>query len=255
MQVVIVAGGRGTRMRGIAPNIPKPLLPINGKPILEYQIELAKRYGVNDLIILSGYLGDKIVSYFGNGRKWGVKIVYFQESMPLGNAGCLKEVEALLKGEFFVFYGDTIMDIALDTMVQFHDQRNALGTLFLHPNDHPFDSDLVEMNNNMYITDFFPKPHEEHRHYRNLVSAGLYILRPDILKYIEKSVPSDFGRHVFPKALSAGECIAGYVSPEYIKDMGTPERYNVVAADVISGKVARLNRKNKRAAFFWIETA
>lgn len=250
MKVVIIAGGKGTRLKDIAKDIPKPMVPINGKPILEYQVELAKRYGFTDILILTGHLGDQIQSYFGDGSKWNVKIAYFQEKQPLGTAGCFKEVEQQLGDDFFVFYGDTVMDIALDRMLDFHKEHQGLGTLFLHPNDHPYDSDLVDIDDNGIVTHFYAKPHAEERYYRNQVNAGLYILKPEILAYIEKGIPSDFGKHVFPKAIAAGKKIAGYVSPEYIKDMGTPDRYEKVTADVNSGKVARLNLNHKRAAIF-----
>ena len=248
MKTVIIAGGKGTRLKDIAKDIPKPMVPINGKPILEYQIELAKRYGLKDFIILTGHLGEQIEEYFGNGAKWGVQIAYFREPMPLGTAGCVKEIEAQLKDDFLVFYGDTIMDIDLERLITFHKQHQALGSLFLHPNDHPYDSDLVEINDEKLVTNFLPKA--MNGYYRNLVNAALYVLSPKIFKYIEKGISADFGKQVFPKALANGEKLYGYVSPEYIKDMGTPDRYDKVAHDLQSGKVARLNLKNKRPAIF-----
>lgn len=250
MKVVIIAGGKGTRLKDIAKDIPKPMVPINGKPILEYQIELAKRYGFTDILILTGHLGDQIETYFGNGAKWGVTINYFQEPKPLGTAGCVKEVADQLTEDFFVFYGDTVMDVALDRMLAFHKKSNALGTLFLHPNDHPYDSDLAEIDAQGVVTTFHAKPHDEKRYYRNLVNAALYILKPEMLNYIEKLVSADFGKHIFPRAIAVGEKLAGYVSPEYVKDMGTPDRYEKVGNDLMSGKVSRLNLNNQRAAIF-----
>jgi D,D-heptose 1,7-bisphosphate phosphatase len=249
MKVIIIAGGKGTRLKDIAKDIPKPMVPINGKPILEYQIELAKRYGLTDILILTGHLGEQIRDYFGTGARWGVMINYFQETTPLGTAGCFREIEQQLTEDFFVFYGDTVMDVALDKMITSHKKNKAQGTLFLHPNDHPYDSDLVEINEKKQVTRFFPKPHEP-GYYRNLVNAALYILSPQILKYIPRGQKSDFGKNIFPAALSAGEKLFGYVSPEYVKDMGTPDRYDKVSNDLISGKVTRLNLNNPRPAIF-----
>jgi histidinol-phosphate phosphatase family protein len=250
MKVVIIAGGVGTRLLEIAQNLPKPMLPINGKPILDYQIELAKRYGLKDILILTGHLGERIENYFGDGRRWGVKIRYFHESKPLGTAGAVKRIERHLKKDFFVFYGDTIMDIALDKMLRFHRRHKGLGTLCLHPNDHPFDSDLLTVDDHKQITQFYPKPRDNQSCYRNLVNAGLYILSPKLLKHIPEAECSDFGKNIFPRALTGVGKLFGYISAEYIKDMGTPDRYEKVAADVLSGKVARLNLHRKRPAIF-----
>ncbi len=248
-KVVIIAGGKGTRLQHIAKDIPKPMVPINGRPILQYQIELARRYGYTDIIILTGHLGEQIEEYFGNGERFGVSITYSREPKPLGTAGCIKEIEHLLSDDFFVFYGDTVMDIALDEMYAFHERSNASATLFLHPNDHPYDSDLADIDDSGKITAFYPKPHHG-EDLRNLVNAALYILSPAVLRHIEPGVSSDFGKHIFPKAIATGDALYGYVSSEYIKDMGTPDRYERVSNDVISGKVASWNKHNTRPAVF-----
>lgn len=250
MKVVITAGGKGTRIKTVADEIPKAMIPINGKPILEYQVELAKRYGFTDFLFLTGHLGDKIEEYFGNGSLWGVNIEYYQEKEPLGTAGAFAEIKDKLTSDFFVFYGDTVMDFDMKKMLDFHKAKQSEATLFLHPNDHPYDSDLVDVDNDCRVSTFYPKPHEEGKYYRNLVNAALYILSPSILRYINLGEKSDFGKNIFPTALAAGANMFGYISAEYIKDMGTPDRYEKVCNDVMSGKVARLNSKNKRPAFF-----
>lgn len=250
MKVVIIAGGKGTRIASINSEIPKAMISVNGKPVLEYQIELAKRYGYVDIWLVIGHLGDKIRRYFNDGSQWGVNIHYYEENMPLGTAGALADLKEVMDDDFFVFYGDTVMDIALDQMYDFHRQHGADATLLLHPNDHPNDSDLVELGEGDEILCFYPKPHSELFTYRNLVNAALYILSPSIISNVPKGEKSDFGKHVFPKALKAGLKIYGYISPEYIKDMGTPDRYEKVCSDMKSGKVARMNRKYPRSAIF-----
>jgi len=249
MKVVITAGGKGTRIREIAGEIPKAMIPVAGKPVLEYQIELAKRYGFTDFLLLTGFLGEQIEKYFGNGSKFGVTIDYYHEDIPLGTAGAFKEVVDLLTDDFWVFYGDTVMDIDMMRMLDFHRQQQADATLFLHPNDHPYDSDLVGIDEHHKVTAFYPKPHDDHCYYGNLVNAALYILSPKILNYIPKGKSSDFGKDVFPKALEQNATICGYISSEYVKDMGTPARYETVCNDITSGKVTRLNSNNPRPAF------
>lgn len=250
MKVVITAGGKGTRIREITEEIPKAMIPVAGKPVLEYQLELAKRYGFTEFIFLIGHLGDQIEKYFGNGSKFGINIDYYHEIEPLGTAGAFKEIEHMLTEDFWVFYGDTVMDIDMLRMLDFHHRQKADATLFLHPNDHPYDSDLVDINENNRVTTFYSKPHDVQRFYRNLVNAALYILSPKILDYIPKGKKTDFGKNIFPVALKENVVIYGYVSPEYVKDMGTPERYNSVCNDITSGKVAHLNINNLRPAVF-----
>ena len=250
MKVVITAGGKGTRIREVTGEIPKAMIPVAGKPVIEYQIELAKRYGFTDFLFLIGHLGEQIEQYFGNGSKFGVTIDYYHETEPLGTAGAFKEMEHLLTEDFWVFYGDTVMDIDMLRMFDFHCQQQSDATLFLHPNDHPYDSDLVDIDEHQRITAFYPKPHNNQCYYKNLVNAALYILSPKMLDYIPKGKRTDFGKNIFPVALEENTVIYGYVSPEYIKDMGTPDRYEKVCDDITSGKVARLNIKNPRPAIF-----
>lgn len=250
MKVVIIAGGKGTRIASVNNEIPKSMIPIAGKPVLEYQIELAKRYGFVEIILIVGHLGNVIEDYFQNGSKWGVLLTYYREEIALGTAGALPFIRENLLEDFFVFYGDTIMDVALDQMLAFHKQKNADASLFLHPNDHPFDSDLVVVNDSGKIIDFYSKPHPDGFVSRNLVNAALYILSPKIIDLVPVNKKSDFGKDIFPACLNSNVNLYGYISPEYIKDMGTPERYDKVNSDVISGKVARLNRKYKRKAIF-----
>lgn len=250
MKVVIIAGGRGTRIASIANEIPKAMIPVAGKPVVEYQIELARRYGFKEIIFVLGYLGEDIKHYFGDGGQWGVHIEYYQEQKPLGTSGALPYLRDRLSEDFWVFYGDTVMDFDMSRMLSFHKIHGAISTLFLHPNDHPYDSDLAEVTDDGIVSTFHPKPHKEGSVYHNLVNAALYILKSRAIDYIPLDQKSDFGSNIFPSMLTSGELIAGYVSPEYIKDMGTPERWAKVGLDIDSGKVARLNMSNSRSAIF-----
>jgi len=249
MKAVILAGGKGTRLANLTKSIPKPMLKIGEKPVLEHQIELLKRYGIRDIIILTGYLSEVIEEYFGNGENFGVKITYFKEKKPLGTTGGLKEVENQLREDFLLLYGDVMVNMDLQRLIDFHREKRGICTLVVHPNDHPYDSDLLEIDKNGKITAFYPKPHKENQYYRNLVNACLYVMSPEMLKYIQKGVKADFGKDIFPKIVQK-EDLYGYNTAEYLKDMGTPERLKEVREDYESGKIERLNRENKRGAIF-----
>lgn len=248
MKLVIIAGGKGTRL-GIS-EIPKPMVLLNEKPLLEHQILLAKRYGIQDVYILSGHLSHVIIDYFGDGAKWNVKINHIVEQQQLGTAGALKQLEGLLSERFMVFYGDTIMDIDLPSFMQFDaEQKNSIGSIVVHPNDHPYDSDLLEVDENRKVVKFHSKPHESNLFYANLVNAALYIFSPDIFKHIEENISLDFGKDIFPQIIET-EKLYAYKTAEYLKDMGTPDRLKKVEKDLLSGKVSNLNKSLPQKAIF-----
>ena len=250
MKVIVIAGGQGTRIASVNSEIPKAMIPVCGKPIIEYEVELCKRHGFTDFLFIIGHMGNQISSYFGNGSKWGVSIDYFQETCPLGTAGALAYLKDKLVEDFFVLYGDTIVDFDMMAMLKYHQEKKADATLFLHPNDHPYDSDIVQLNPDGKVVKFDNKPHPDGFVSKNIVNAALFIFSPAILTQIEVGVKSHIEKEVLPRCLGAGMNLYGYLSFEYIKDMGTPERYYAVCDDVKSGKVARLNRTNKRPAIF-----
>ena len=247
MQLVILAGGKGTRL-GLT-DIPKPMCPIAGKPLLERQIELAAAYGISEIFLLEGHLAHVISDYFGDGSKWGVKIHHITEDKPLGTAGALSMIKDRLKSRFMVFYGDVVMDFDIAAMQAFDAKHQGIGSLLVHPNNHPYDSDLLEVKNGR-VAAIYPKPHEEGHSYHNLVNAAVYIFSPEVFRYLEPGVPQDFGKDVFPRILAGAGELYAYKSAEYIKDMGTKDRLPKICADVESGKVSLLNRKNPRPAVF-----
>jgi len=249
-KIVIIAGGQGTRIASVNSEIPKAMIPVCGKPIIEHEVELCKRYGFTDFLFVIGYMGDQISAYFGDGSKWDVNIEYYQETQPLGTAGALGYLKDQLTEDFFVLYGDTIVDFDMEAMLTFHRQKQADATLFLHPNDHPYDSDIVDLDVDGKVRKFYNKPHAEDFVSRNIVNAALFIFSPKILSQIEVGVKSHIEKNVLPRCLEAGMNLYGYLSFEYIKDMGTPDRYEAVCHDFECGKVARLNKKNPRPAIF-----
>lgn len=250
MKVVVIAGGQGTRIASVNNEIPKAMIPIDGKPILEYEVEMAKRYGYTDFLFIIGYMGDQIESYFGGGQRWGINIEYYKEEKPLGTAGALGYLKDKLTEDFFIFYGDTMMDFDMNAMLEYHHNKQADATLFLHPNDHPYDSDIVDITADGKVNRFYNKPHPADFVSRNMVNAALFIFSPKILEQVKVGVKSHIEKHVLPVCLDKGMNLYGYVSFEYIKDMGTPDRYCSVCDDVLSGKVARMNKKYARPAIF-----
>lgn len=249
MQLVIIAGGKGTRL-GLK-DIPKPMCPIAGKPLLEHQILLAKRYGITDILILSGHLADVIINYFGDGHKWGVNIRHLVESHPLGTAGCLKMAAQYLAQRFLVFYGDVVMDFDIQHFIDFDRQvPNTMGSLIVHPGNHPYDSDLVDVDDKNCVKRFLPKPHPKDLLYRNINNAAVYILNKDILNFIPNDTACDFGHDIFPQVIASGAVLRAYDTPEFIRDMGTPERLKKIEADFLSGLVSSSNREHKRRAIF-----
>jgi D,D-heptose 1,7-bisphosphate phosphatase len=248
MNVLIVAGGRGSRLQGYRGEVPKPMVPLAGKPVLEYQIELAKRAGCTAITMLTGYEAETIEHYFQDGRRWGVQISYHRETHACGTAGAVKALEGRLGGPFLVFYGDLMMDLDLEALIAAH-RPEATATLVVHPSDHPFDSDLIEVDAQGRIVGFHHPPHHTGA-YRNLVNAGIYVLSPRILTHIPPDRASDFGLEVFPATLKAGERLEAYRTTEYVKDVGTPTRYDEVLADVLAGKPARWRRGQKRRTVF-----
>jgi len=268
MKVVIMAGGKGTRIASVKSDVPKPMIEICGKPILEWQIENLKACGLTDIMLVIGYLGHVIKEYFGDGAKFGVKISYFEETEPLGTAGALFKMPELTE-DFLLMCGDVILDVDFNRFIEFHRTTGAWASLMAHPNGHPYDSSLL-------VTEILPpqvpggNPVDTHRvvkwmnkederlYYKNRVNAGIEIISPLLLQETMKHfVPRhpetpdkiDLDRDVLKPNIPTGKIYA-YDTPEYIKDMGTPDRYYEVEKDIQTGKVKARNLSRKQKAVF-----
>ena len=249
MKTVIMSGGRGTRISELFPNIPKPLIPICGKPVLEHEIECLREQGFTDIILTVSHMSERIIEYFGNGDKFGVHIEYFLEDKPLGNAGALFRLKDKLTEDFLLLNADSMFNIDFNRFVEFHKEHKALATLFTHPNDHPYDSGLIIADNDKSVQKWLAKEDERPRYYKNRVNAGLHIISPKLLEN-EIDLPKiDLDRHLLKPLAGTGKMFC-YDSPEYVKDMGTPERFEAVTKDFESGKVFARNLKNKQKAIF-----
>ena len=251
-QVVILAGGKGTRLQERLGGLPKPLIDIGGMPLLERQVLLARRFGFGEVLLLVSHAADQIVDFCARRNNWGINIRCIDDGMPRGTAGATLAVFEQLHDEFLVMYGDTMLEVDLERFHAFHAQdSDAAATLFLHPNDHPRDSDLVDIDDDGTVLGFHPYPHDESRYYRNLVNAALYWVRKSALaSWVGTPGMLDFGKDLFPAMLAQGAGLRGYVSPEYIKDAGTPARLDRVCADLASGKISRSVLSNPQPVVF-----
>jgi histidinol-phosphate phosphatase family protein len=248
MKVVILNGGKGTRL-GLSDR-PKPMVPVGHRPLLERLVQVGKASGFLDYVFLNGYLAEVIENHFGTGARHGVRIQHVREAVPLGTAGAIREARSLLTEPFLVLYGDILIDVDLAHFAEFHRSRKGIGTLFVHPNDHPQDSDLVEADEQNRIRRFLPKPHTAGAVLPNLVSAALYVLEPAAIDYVPPQGASDWGHDVFPAIVAAGGALHAYRSIEYAKDIGTPDRLAHGEADLASGHVERLSRRRAKPAVF-----
>lgn len=261
MKVVIMAGGRGTRIAELFPDIPKPLIPVDGMPILEREIRSLAAQGFNDLILTVGYLAEKIMAYFGDGSQLGVKIEYFVEETPLGNAGALFQLKDKIGNEpFFLLNADAAFDVDFNRMLDFHKKHGGLVTLFTHPNSHPYDSGLIIADNEGKVEKWLSKEDERPQWYNNRVNAGLHIIDPKAIEQSFKTLdiaPTtgypkgkvDLDRQILKPLCGTGKMFC-YDSPEYVKDMGTPERFHQVETDYKNGVVQAKNLHNKQKAIF-----
>ena len=248
-KLAILAGGKGTRLATRSTNLPKPMVPILGSPVLEHLISLARKFGFYDILLLVHHQHEIIEQYFGDGSHFGVRIQYQLEREARGTAGALRDALPKLADQFLLMYGDTFADVNLKKLWQSHREKKPDATLVLHPNDHPADSDLIEVNDHGRVIAVHPYPRIGDSDYANLVNAALYVMnRAGIADLISEHEPSDIARDLFPRMLQNGQFLQAYITPEYIKDMGTPARLDRVLADIQSGRVERLSARHLRSA-------
>lgn len=251
MQAVIMAGGKGTRLASLTRNeIPKPMALLLGKPLLLWQMEALKRNGITEIILVTGHLGYVIEDFFEDGGAFGLHIQYFREEKPLGTAGALTHLRPMLEETFFLLYGDVLFDIDLRRMERFHREKRAAATLFVHPNAHPFDSDLVETDLEQRVLRFDSKHNVRDYWYENCVNAGLYLLDRRICEDLPNQEKIDLEKDLLMGLCQEAGAIYAYRSPEYIKDIGTVDRIQAAEADLKSGSVAARNLQKPQRAIF-----
>ena len=272
MKTVIMAGGRGTRISKLFPEIPKPLIPIKDKhgvkrPVLEWEIRSLVAQGFTEIILTVSHMADKIEAYFGTGEQIGAKITYFREDKPYGNAGALFKMREELDAPFLLLNADSVFDIDFNRFVAYHRASGALVTLFTHPNNHPYDSGLIVAEDDKSVRTWLTKENVRPEWYKNRVNAGLHVIDPAVLDMTlqrtgldpnkignedpmtGKVIRVDLDRQILQPLCNTGKMFC-YDSPEYVKDMGTPERYEQVSRDFKNGVVADRNLTHKQRAVF-----
>jgi len=272
MKTIIMAGGKGTRISELFPDIPKPLIPIKNvdresRPVLEWEIRSLVSQGFTDIILTVSYLSDQIIDYFGNGDAFGVNISYFIEDTPLGNAGALLKMRDRLGTEpFLLLNADAVFDVDFNRMVRYHQEKGGLVTLFTHPNSHPYDSGLVVAEADGSVSSWLTKEDTRPKWYKNRVNAGLHVIDPAVLDmtaaHLQFDVSEigeagedgkvrkvDLDRQILKPLCASGKMFC-YDSPEYVKDMGTPERFYSVSRDFSAGVVESKNLSRSQKAIF-----
>jgi len=224
MKAVILAAGKGERLAELTRHIPKPMIVFHGKPILEHNIELCRRFGVTEIFINTHHLPDAIRGYFGDGSRWGVHIEYSFEPELLGTSSAVRNFQSFLDGPFFVLYGDNYSDYDLSALQKKQLDHSALGAIAFHWRKDTSSSGVAEFADNGRITRFIekPKPGESDSHW---VNAGIYYFREDILSYLPRS-HSDFAKDIFPKLLASGVVLYGVCRKAKVLAFDTPEMYN-----------------------------
>lgn len=255
-----MAGGKGTRIQSVVSDIPKPMIKIGKIPVLEYEIKNLVKQGFTDIIITVSYLGHIIKEYFGDGSFWGANITYYEEEYPLGNGGALFFLRRQLDSDFLLLNADVVFDVDFHRFVKFHKEKGGLVTLFTHPNSHPYDSGLIIADENGKVKKWLAKEEERPKYYKNLVNAGLHIINPAVLDMVDVgniysrkteviSEKIDLDRQILKPLVQMGQ-VFSYNSPEYVKDMGTPDRLQVVEKDFLTGRIKAKNLRNKQRAIF-----
>ncbi|MCF6408477.1 sugar phosphate nucleotidyltransferase [Pseudalkalibacillus salsuginis] len=236
MKAVIMAGGKGTRLRPLTCNLPKPMVPILEKPVMEYTIELLKKYGITEIAVTVQYLPEHIKEYFGNGSHFGVDLHYFEETTPLGTAGSIKNAESFLNERFIVISGDALTDFDLQTGINFHQEKEALVTIFMKQVENPLEYGVIMTDKDQRIIRFFEKP-SWNEVFSDTVNTGIYVLEPEVFNYLSAGVPTDFSKDLFPLLMKEHKPLYGYPAEGYWSDIGSLSQYRKSHEDFLDGQI------------------
>jgi len=237
MKGLILAGGKGTRLRPLTLNTPKPVVPVANSPFLLFQIDLMRSAGIDEIILSLSYQPRKIEDLLKDGSDYGVWIRYAVEGTPLGTGGAFKNAEEHIDSTAVVFNGDVLTDIDLAAVVAHHRKKGAVATIVLSPVENPSAYGLVETNADGWIQRFIEKPGPDEITC-NTINAGIYVLEPSVLKYMPKGEPYSFERGLFPTLLEHKDKVLSFISSNYWIDIGTPQKYLEVHHDILSHKFA-----------------
>lgn len=251
MQALILAGGKGTRLRPLTVYTPKPVVPVVNRAFLLYQIDILKAAGVTDITLSLSYQPDKIEHILGNGSEFGVNLRYITEPSPLGTAGAYKFAAESLGETTIVCNGDILTDLDVATLIEFHKAKGSAATLAVVPVEDVSRYGVIELDDDDRITRFIEKPQGDDiaSHTANTVNAGIYVLEPEILDLIPSTVARSFEYEVFPEILRNKVPFFGFnISGSYWKDIGTPENYLHAHLDFLDGKISGFELDERSAS-------
>ncbi|NMB46980.1 MAG: NTP transferase domain-containing protein [Firmicutes bacterium] len=251
MKAVIMAGGQGTRLRPLTCDIPKPMVPVANRPMMEYILRLLYHHELRDIVITTCYLPESIEDYFGDGAPWGTRLRYYAEDRPLGTAGSVKNASAYLNETFLVISGDCLTDFDLRAAIAYHREKQALVTLVLTRVTSPLEYGVVFINRAGQVERFLEKP-SWGEVFSDTVNTGIYILEPEVLAQIPADTRFDFSRDLFPLLLENQEPLYGYVAEGYWSDIGGLEQYTESQVDILTGKI-RASIPGSSKDGIWIE--
>jgi len=243
MQAVIIAGGKGTRLKPLTFGCPKPMLPLLDRPFLEWMVNRCKAVGITDILVNVHYQAHQVVNYFGDGDRFGVHMRYIEESTPLDTAGAIKLAEPYFTGEsLIIFNADILTDLDLTELIKFHSSNQSAVTIALKTVEDITPFGLVELDQNSQVLAFREKPTPEQAvdflaKGINTINAGTYIIEPHVFKDYPVGEPLSFERVVFPQALDQGLKMMGFVSDGYWMDLGTPQKYYQAHLDILQGLI------------------
>lgn len=247
---IIIAGGKGTRLSKFTKEIPKPMIPVGGKPVLEHQIMALSKAGIKKIYITVGYLKEAIMDYFGDGASFNVNIIYLIEETPLGTCGVFYLLNNCITSPAIIVYGDVLFSVDMERFKRFHRDHNAAVTLIVHPNSHPYDSDLVVCDESKKVLRFERKEEANKRiYYHNLVNAGLFYVESSVFQRFTAVEKKDFEKNLLAELVVEGQVYA-YKTSEYIKDMGTYQRLEEVDKYLRMDRLERRNLRNKQKCVF-----
>ncbi|MCY0888309.1 MAG: sugar phosphate nucleotidyltransferase [Alicyclobacillaceae bacterium] len=252
MKAIIMAGGKGSRLRPLTCNLPKPMVPLLDRPCMEYIINLLKEYGITEIGVTVQYLASVIKGYFGDGGDFGVRLHYFEERTPLGTAGSVKNAEGFLDEPFLVVSGDALTDFDLGEAIRVHRNRAALATIVLTRVDVPLEYGVVMTDENGLVTRFLEKPSWSEV-FSDTVNTGIYVLNPEILQLVEKGKVFDFSKDLFPMLMAQGLPLYGHVANGYWSDIGNLAQYRRAQFDLLHQRVKAKIKGRELRAGVWID--
>jgi mannose-1-phosphate guanylyltransferase / phosphomannomutase len=237
MKAVVMAGGEGTRLRPMTASMPKPLLPVANRPIMEHVLRLLKRHGLTETVVTVQFLASLVKNYFGDGEELGMDLTYAHEEKPLGTAGSVKNAEEALKdAPFLVISGDALTDFDLTDLIRFHRERGAMVTVCLTRVPNPLEFGITIVDEDGRVERFLEKP-TWGQVFSDTVNTGIYVMEPEVFDYVKAGTSVDWSGDVFPQLMKEGKPVFGYVAEGYWEDVGTHESYVKAQADVLEGKV------------------